>query len=181
MYSSTYGEDQCHHVPNGTQLFTPGESSGSQVTGQQTIISESDSVFVRPQIPLPIPDTLQHVGPTKTKGYILYTDMSKAAFVEWWLQTDFGKKKQIHWDGRHQANCWQHFQQVADGKTGRPGVMCKQCGKILDYPANGHTGTSSMNKHSKGVNCRKSLTTRPNIKQLMENAVCLNSPDMVSG
>jgi hypothetical protein len=170
LYSSIYEEDQCLHLPNDAQLFTP-ESSGSQ----QAAASVSNSVFVRPQPLPPIPDILQRVGPTKTKGYILYTDMSKEAFVEWWLQTDFGKKKRIHWDGRHQAECWQHFEQIADGKTGRPGVMCKQCSKVLDHPANGHTGTSSMNKHIKGVNCRKSLTKRPNIKQLIENAVRIHS------
>ncbi|EED15864.1 hypothetical protein TSTA_009820 [Talaromyces stipitatus ATCC 10500] len=37
-----------------------------------------------------------------------------------------------------------------------------------------------MNKHIKGVNCRKSLTKRPNIKQLLENASQAPARPMVS-
>ena len=170
--SSIYEGEPCLYFSEDTQLFTP-EPSGSQ----QTLHSASDSVFVRPQPPPSIPDTLQRVGPTKTKGYVLYTEMSRDAFIEWWLKTDFGRQKRINWDGRHQAGCWKHFEQVADGKTGKPNVMSIQCNKILDHPANSHFGTSTMNRHIKGVNCRKSLTKRPNIKHLMENAVRIDLSD----
>lgn len=150
------------------QLYTP-DPLGSQ----QTLSSVPDPDFLRPPPPPPIPDTLQLVGPDRTKGYILYSNMSKDDFVTWWLRTDFGKGRRNHWDSIHQSDCWKHFEQVADKKTGKPAVMCNQCGKILDHPANGRTGTSSMNKHIRGVNCRRAASKKPNIKHLMANAVCL--------
>jgi hypothetical protein len=142
---------------------------------RQTLNSIPDSDFLRPPSPPLIPDTLTRVGPDRAKSFVLYSDMTKDAFVTWWLRTDYGNKKRCHWDGRHQADCWQSFEQVADARTGKPGVMCKSCNKILDHPANGHFGTSSMNKHIKGVNCRRAATRRPNIKQILEHAVCLTS------
>jgi hypothetical protein len=97
--------------------------------------------------------------------------MSKDEFVAWWLLTDFGKKKRVHWDSRHQANYWKQFEQVTHGKTGKPGVICVKCNAVLDHPSNGHYGTSSMNKYIKGVNCQRSASKKPNIKQLMQHIV----------
>lgn len=112
------------------------------------------------------------MGPDRTKSYILYSEMSKDAFVAWWLETDFGKKKRIHWDGRRHAKCWEQFEQVAHGKTGKLGVMCTHCRAVLDHPAAGHTGTSSMNKHINGPGCRKSTGKKTNILASMQRAVC---------
>lgn len=64
--SSIYEGEPCLYFSEDTQLFTPGSSES-----EQTLHSASDSVFVRPQPPPSIPDTLQRVGPTKTKGYVL--------------------------------------------------------------------------------------------------------------
>lgn len=98
--------------------------------------------------------------------------MERDAFVSWWLQTDYGMKKRINWDTRHQSACWKQIDQVADAKTGKPAVMCNQCIAVLDHPANCRHGTSSMNKHIKGVNCRK-VARKPNIKQALDHAVYL--------
>ncbi|QRD84329.1 hypothetical protein F9C07_2072275, partial [Aspergillus flavus] len=47
------------------------------------------------------------------------------------------------------------------------------CSSILDYLVNSRYGTSSINKHIKDINCRKSTIKRPNIKQLLEKVVYL--------
>jgi hypothetical protein len=152
---------------NETQSRTP-DPSGSQ----RTLDLGSDSSFLTP-LPIPsIPDTLTRVGPGRTKPFILYSDMSKDEFVAWWLNTEFGKKKKINWSYQHTASCWSQFDQVADGKTGKPGAMCNQCHKVLEHPANCRSGTSSLNKHIAGPTCRKSSSKKPNIKQLLAKAVC---------
>lgn len=81
-------------------------------------------------------------------------------------------EKRINWDTKHQSDCWKQFDQVADAKTGKPAVMCNQCIAALDHPVNCLHGTSSMNKHIKGVNCRKAAR-KPNIKQALDHVVYL--------
>lgn len=156
--------------PTSSQVYTP-----ESLRSRDAIVVNSDSSQT-PLSPPPIPKVLQRVGPDQNKGYVLYThkynEMAWGAFVAWWLQTDYGIKKRIHWNTRHQADCWKQFDQVADAKSGKPTVMCNKCIAILDHPANCHHGTSSMNKHMKGVNCHKAAR-RPNIKQALNHAVCL--------
>jgi len=91
--------------------------------------------------------------------------MTHTEWVDWWLQTDFGMKKKIHWDSSHQAEIWSKFDQVAHAIDGAPKVMCKNCGQILEHPYILHTraadqkaqyhGTSSMSKHIKSAACQK--------------------------
>lgn len=53
--------------PNNSQLYTP-EPSGSQ----EALVANSD--FSQTLLsPPPIPNFLQHVGPDRHKGYVLYT------------------------------------------------------------------------------------------------------------
>ena len=60
---------------------------------------------------------------------------------------------------------------MANTKDGKPGVMCKQCRKVLNYLAAAYTGTLSMNKYRKGINCARYALGRPNIRNLLEKAV----------
>jgi hypothetical protein len=149
--------------PPDSQLFTP-ENLASQTA------SVINSDFTQPLPTPPIPDGLQRVGPDRHRQYVLYTTMSRDAFVAWWLMTEYGTRKRINWGTNHQSECWKQFEQVADIKTGKPMVMCKVCAAILEHPALCRHGTSSMNKHIKGPACRRS-TKRPSIKQMMEDAV----------
>jgi hypothetical protein len=78
------------------------------------------------------------------------------------------------WDGKR-AKCWEHFDQVALDRNGKPGVMCQQYQKVLDHPGWAHSGTTSMNKHYNGATCRKAALAKgqkPNIKLALEHAVC---------
>jgi hypothetical protein len=46
--------------------------------------------------------------------------MVKDEYLKWWLQTDYGRKKFVRWDSRHQAEVWKHFDQVAKLSDGIP-------------------------------------------------------------
>lgn len=174
VYSSSLYEgdhpDNLAYLPSHDQQIFPPDLSCSQ----QTLNAASDSDFLRPSQPPPIPDTLQCVGPDRRKVYVLYSDMSKEDFVSWWLKTDFGRKKRMRWDSRHQSDCWKYFDQVAHITTGEPKVICNRCAKVLDHPQHSRHGTSTMNKHIQGVTCRNATNNaakQPKIKQLMQDAV----------
>lgn len=150
---------------------------------QQTTNSVSDFDFLRPPQPPPIPLSLQRVGPTRKKAYILFSEMANDNFVTWWLQTDFGRKKRIRWDARHQSEVWKHFEQVAHSTDGEPKVMCKRCGKLMDHPQASRNGTSTMMKHFKGMGCQnstKQAARQPNIKQLMKDTVSVTLMTLLS-
>lgn len=113
-------------------------------------------------------------------SFYTYSDMSKDEFVAWWLETEFGRKKRLHWSGNRTAACWQHFDQVSNAKTGKPGAKCRQCHKVLDHPANGRYGTTALHRHLAGPTCRKSTRQKTNIKGLLISAVCLSQGSEVS-
>ena len=159
QFSDNYASSICEDASLGSfpslssdfpQSFIP-DVSYDQQTSDSTSITE----FARPPIPPPIPSTLERVGPQKQKNYLLWTEMVNNEFVAWWLNTEFGS--QMKWnifENKCQAEYWKHFHQVASIQDGSPKVMCKICDQILNHPANGHRGTSSMNKHFlQGVNC----------------------------
>ncbi|CEJ62588.1 hypothetical protein PMG11_11085 [Penicillium brasilianum] len=90
--------------------------------------------------------------------------MTHSDWVDWWLQTDYGRKSKIHWDSSHQSDIWSHFHQVAHGTDGSPKVMCKRCGQILEHPyslskgADGKDqrhGLSTMKRHLTTAGCQK--------------------------
>ena len=162
--SSTYGappSDFLEYVANSTQA----QLSSPIPSGSQQILYE----------PPKAPESLKRVCPDRIRTYILYSPEMSDEFVTWWLQTDFGRKKRMTWDGKR-AKCWELFDQVALDKNGKPGVMCQQCQKVLDHPGWAHSGTTSMNKHYNGLTCRKAVSAKglkPNIKLALEHAVCL--------
>jgi hypothetical protein len=165
--SSTYELDLLDNLT----LPAPEDSTTDPSYSQQTLASIPCSSPSQPLQPPSFPSFLQRVGPDRRKPYFLYSHMSKDQFVAWWLTTDFGKQKRIHWDGRHSSQCWEYFDQVADMTTGEPKVMCNRCAAILEHPQNSRHGTSTMNKHTRGINCRRSASKKPNIQQLIRNAV----------
>lgn len=101
------------------------------------------------RVPL-APESLTRIQPDRVNQFLLYEDKISKEFVTWWLQIDYGRKKRINWDGKHQATCWNSFDQVAHTKDGKPSVIYTRYRKVLDHPATGYTSTSSMHKHLKG-------------------------------
>lgn len=131
------------------------------LSGSQQKFDSFDPEFLRPAPPPSIPSSLTRVGPDRRKAYVLYDEMVHTDWVDWWLETDFGKKSKIRWDSNHQSDTWKQFHQVANGSDGAPKVMCKRCGQILEHPytlrQGGTTrhGTSTMMKHLKTAGCLK--------------------------
>ncbi|KAJ5681614.1 uncharacterized protein N7477_001554, partial [Penicillium maclennaniae] len=108
-----------------------------------TLESALNPDFLTPITPPLIPASLQRVGPSRSLAYILYSEMSKDDFEQ--------------------------FNQVANAKTGKLGVKCRQCQKVLNHPASGRYGTIALNRHLASLTCRKSTSQKANIKGLLIN------------
>jgi hypothetical protein len=156
-------------------LLTP-DTSYSQQSSSLT----SDPDYLHAPAPLSscpppeAPPSLQRIKPDRKTIFILYSDMTKSEFVTWWLKTDFGRKKTLRWDTKHQADIWNQFHQVANSATGEPKVLCKKCMKDLDHPMTNRNGSSSMGKHIQGPKCRNSshqAGRQTNIAQFMDSTV----------
>ncbi|KAJ5589628.1 hypothetical protein N7537_012306 [Penicillium hordei] len=103
-------------------------------SSQQTIVSVSDSPFLRAPPPS-IPLCLEYVVPSRTKSFILYSIMNKV-------------ERKFEWHGiRKHSTSWENLDQVAHISTGTSSVMCKRCGNILDHPNWRSNGTKSVNRH----------------------------------
>lgn len=134
----------------------PSEPTASQ----QTVTSNTDLSFTQP---ISIPPSLQRVGPDRRKTWILFDNMSKKEFLEWWFETQSGasqsqqsKGKKIQWDGvGYHSKAWAKFDQVAHYITGEPKAMCKQCGRIIDHPNRSSNGTSALWRHLKADKCQQ--------------------------
>ena len=108
--------------------------------------------------------------------------MSNTEWVDWWLQTDYGRRSKIKWDSTRHTAIWEYFDQVAHSTDGAPKVMCRRCAKILEHPYTMHTnaegkeqyhGTSTMTKHLKTISCRNTKNGKnAEIKRFLQNGVC---------
>lgn len=145
-----------------------------------TVTSIPNSNFTFPlQYSPRAPDSLERVGPTLRKFWILYNsnfemEHSRSQFVEWWLKTGFGSNKDVrehlHWDGKKKSDLWESYEQVAHEKTGEPKVMCKRCYTVLTHPNHKRGGTSALKAHLKGGACLIHKKRR-GIDQLIRDAV----------
>ena len=130
LYSSTYeGEESTSNlqfdIPNKLQIYTPDD-----IDTQRSYSSLPTSDFTRPSLSLPPPDTLKRVGHNRVKQFNLWTMADNQDFTAWWIYTHFGKRKKVCWNGKRSANSWEHLEQVADIRNGKPGVMCKNCNRV---------------------------------------------------
>ncbi|KAJ5742120.1 hypothetical protein N7533_011529 [Penicillium manginii] len=177
--SDVYASSSFDGVQLDTLQYLVPNDSLSQRESQSQLLSESQfgSVPDLPDLPThrsrvapQAPDTLTRIKPDRINEYVVFTTTMTAEFIQWWLETDFGKKKRINWDVNRRAECWKGFQQVANTKDGKPGVICKRCRTILEHPTTNHTGTSSMQKHLDGLRCRQRIPKKGNIQQLLSDA-----------
>jgi hypothetical protein len=159
-------------------------SRSSQITAQSTPFS------VPPPPPRyqRAPDSLQRVGKPFQLSYVLYnsdeTDptmqTSRTQFVEWWLLTEFGSKKELQksitWDTiQKRSDAWSSFDQVANARTGEPKVMCNRCQEVVVHPKFKRSGPSPMSNHLKSDSCSKARkTTKQGIDQLLREMVSLS-------
>lgn len=157
------------------QNFTPVFSS-------QPTSNILDSDLVYPQSLPAAPEIFDRISPDRRRTFIVYNNMAHSDWVEWWLDTDFGKKSKLRWDANHQSGIWEYFHQVAQDTDGQPKVVCKRCCAILEHPSsplrnNGGSarhGTSTMAKHIKTSACQKAATTQKSgIKAFLQAKVSI--------
>lgn len=103
--SSLYDDtDSIPYLPSDPpQPFTP-ELSGSQQT-----FDPFNQDFLRPQAPPTIPPSLTRLGPDRRKAYVLYDGTMHTEWVDWWLETDYGKTSKLRWDANHYSEIWKQF------------------------------------------------------------------------
>lgn len=93
------------------------------------------------------PPVLERVG-TK-KNYILWSDMNKALFIQWWLTTTYRARPEAEhprWGKRGlTSEVWRYFEQGAEVQTGHPCVSCKDCSLILSFSPRNRT--NAMLRH----------------------------------
>ena len=153
--SSSYDLDL--PLPNNLQLLpsddlTP-DLSVSQRTFPYVASSVIDSDSIQPGLfSPPVPSSLETIRPDRVNLYVVYSKAMTIEFVQWWLQTDFGRRKRLRWDSRHSSDVWNHFDQVSKATNGEPKVMCKYCRALLNHSGLGD-GTSTMKKHA--TSCSK--------------------------
>ena len=93
--------DNISYLTLSNPLATP---SGSYFT-----LDPSDQEFLRLSLRPEVPLIFIRVSPDRRKAFVLYDKMAHAEWVEWWLQTDFGRKSKIKWDSTRHAEIWSYF------------------------------------------------------------------------
>lgn len=83
-------EDLLYLVPDDTLFSSPFPSS--QPLFNITLDNSSAS---RPLAP-PAPENLRRIKPDRINEYLSYEANMSKEFVEWWLQTDYGRKRRIN-------------------------------------------------------------------------------------
>ncbi|KAJ6090678.1 hypothetical protein N7499_003392 [Penicillium canescens] len=137
----------------------------SQQTAPTSRSLGSDQISTRP-----------HSCPEIIKDWVLYTEMNKDEFVEWWLTTSirsdlYEKSHQFFDVKKRHSDGWRSFHQVAHTRTGDPRILCKECGQLLDHPSRKGNGTTPMTRHLKGAKCQKlasHASKTSNLKELFE-------------
>jgi hypothetical protein len=122
--SSLYDGD----TDNTTYLTPSNQPATSDLSSSQQTFDAFDAEFLCPVIPLVVLSSLICVGPDQRKVFVLYDKITYSDWVDWWLQTDYGRKSKIHWDSSYQSDIWKYFHQVAHRTDGAPKVMYKCCG-----------------------------------------------------
>jgi hypothetical protein len=150
-------------------------------SSQQTLVSISPSDFTTPFRYSYAPTSLERVGPTLQRYWVLYNtniamEDSRKQFVAWWITTEFGSKENakesIRWDGKKKSEIWASFDQVAHEKTGEPKVMCKHCQSTIVHPNHHRAGSSPMKGHLTTSTClSRPKAAKRRIDQLLRDSV----------
>ncbi|OQD70675.1 hypothetical protein PENANT_c251G09817 [Penicillium antarcticum] len=124
QFSDNYSSSVVEDAPLDHLSFLPSDSAQSvnpDVLYGQNSASMPDLTFVRAPFAAPPPEILQRVGLPRKQNYVLWTDMVNDEFVAWWLKTEYGSRMNRNiFESKRQAECWQHFNQVAAIQDGNP-------------------------------------------------------------
>lgn len=151
------------------QVFTPDLSASQQT---EEIF---DPEFLQPSLPPAIPSSLQRIGSSSKKPWVLYDEMAHNDWVSWWLETDFGKKSNIKWSSSHSSDIWENFLQIANSSNGAPKVMCKRCGGILEHPYSQTNGKKTNQTSVEGSNAKKNIQGLSTMSKHLKTASCLKA------
>lgn len=101
LYDNT---DSILYLPSDPlQPFTP------KLSGSQQTFDPFNQDFLRPQAPPIIPPSLTRLGPDRRKAYVLYDGTMYTEWVDWQLETDYGKISKLRWDANHHSEIQKQF------------------------------------------------------------------------
>jgi hypothetical protein len=117
-FASSIYDGEIDNLSYLTTPNPPATPSSSQYT-----LDASKQDFLRPLRPV-VPSSFTRVGPDRRKAFVLYERIAHSEWVDWWLQTDYGRKSKINWDSTRHAEIWSQFHQVTHNMDGAPKVIC---------------------------------------------------------
>lgn len=145
---------------------------------QRSLVSTQITDFLSP--PSSAPQSLQRGGPPKQKVWVIWTEMNKTEFIQWWMETQpYDTQKKMHWDAKRTSDVWQDFDQVAHHTTGEPRVLCRNCGRTLPHPNVTQNGTSALKRHLSTGACKRLAHERlwqKDIPGSFDSVVSLGNP-----
>lgn len=103
QFTDTYGSssyDLDLPLPNNLQLLLSDDLTPDLSVSQRTFpyvassVVDSDSIQPGFSSP-PVPSSLETVRPDRINLYVVYSKAMTIEFVQWWLQTDFGRRKRL--------------------------------------------------------------------------------------
>ncbi|KAG0158397.1 hypothetical protein PDIDSM_5911 [Penicillium digitatum] len=66
--------------------------------------------------------------------------MSHNDFVDWWLETDYGRKSKLKWDSNRHTEIWNSYHQVAQGIDGAPKHRQSAVSWHINHPETSENG-----------------------------------------
>ncbi|CAG8265945.1 unnamed protein product, partial [Penicillium salamii] len=179
----TISTDQFSDTGPSSQLLNDPPDLSSIFSDDQSLLYETfDSQRTTTSLPVSefltptsAPIALERGGPPNQKTWVIRTEMNKAEFIQWWVQTQAEETtKRIRWDAKRTSDVWDNFDQVAHFVTGEPKVLCRKCGKTLPHPQSTSNRTNSMKRHMSAGLCQRNSKNNPrqqNIQESLESAV----------
>jgi hypothetical protein len=139
--------------------------SSSQLSSR---VPESDPFVFSRSSPIRSPtpsNILERIG--SEAQYFKWSIKVHDDFIKWWISTpwvieasqgDSGNiQRKIGWNSHiRKSPAWAPYYQAANASTGMPIVICQTCFIALQHPNIKSSGTSSLSKHTKSVQCQKS-------------------------
>lgn len=156
VYTNRFGDYNFSTLDDNINIqpLTPGQSiSQRNLTSTPASIPDIDLLT-----PIPLPPTLERVGRDTQKVWVLYTEMNKTQFIEWWRHTAGAfpqpPRRKVNFEANYTSPVWDNFDQVAHYITGQPMALCRRCGKAIPHPSQAG-GLNSLKRHRDSKTCEK--------------------------
>jgi len=124
------------------------------------------SSSIRDTIPVTSDVDLPRIG--HFQQFVKWSLKNHDEFIAWWLGTPWAVQqaasipstdllKHSKWDSKKNSTSWAPFDQGADVKSGKPGVICLRCHARLEHPHTKSTGPGTLDKHCQSKACLRHL------------------------